>query len=127
MEYLITFVIAFWLGTKISGIWNRIVFREILKDLGVSEKQIRKLAADKGIDYTDPEDSGDTAEPKQDEITIKIEQHGKALYAFRIENDEFLGQGNSREELVEGLAKRFRNVKFTVPENMGAELLKNEA
>ena len=128
MEYLITFIVAFWLGAKLSNIWNRIVFRDILNDLGVTNKQLMKLAREKGVDFTELDDEATKAAANEpEEIVIKIEQHGQALYAFRIENDEFLGQGNSREELVEGLAKRFRNVRFTVPENMGAELLKNDA
>lgn len=127
MEYLITFIVAFWLGAKLSNIWNRIVFRDILNDLGVTNKQLLKLAQEKGVDFTQMDDEAKAAANEPEEIVIKVEQHGRALYAFRIENDEFLGQGNSREELVEHLAKRFKNVRFTVPENMGAELLKNDA
>lgn len=125
MELLITFIIAFWLGAKLSTVWNRIVFRDILRDLGVTDKDLRKLALAKGLQVT--EDQPKEAENQPDEVTIKIEQHGQSLYAFRIENDEFLGQGNSREELVDRLAKRFKNTKFTVPHDMGADLLKNDA
>lgn len=127
MEYIITAIIAFWLGAKISTIWNRIVFRDILNDLGVTHKQLVKLAQSKGVDFTKFDDEEAAAETKPEEIAIKVEQHQGQLYAFRIENDEFLGQGKNREELIESLAKKFKNVQFTVPQDQGAELLKNEA
>jgi hypothetical protein len=125
MELLITAFIAFYLGWKISSWVSALSFREILKELKVSDQQLEKLIGRYGL--SSKEESSEPKARDPEEITIKVEQHQGVLYAFRIENDEFLGQGKTRDELVEGMAKRFKNVRFTVPENAGAELLKNDA
>ena len=125
MELLITAFVAFYLGWKISSWISALSFREILKELKITDQQLEKLSGRYGLGSKDESSEPKAREPE--EITIKVEQHQGVLYAFRIENDEFLGQGKTREELVEGMAKRFKNVKFTVPHDMGAELLKNDA
>jgi hypothetical protein len=123
MEYIITFIVAFWLGSKLSTIWNRIVFRDVLKDLGVTDKQIQKLAEERGLDYTDPtEEEG--AEPELTSVEIKLEQHQGVIYAFRLDDDKFLGQGADREELIESLKKNLRDVRLIIAEEHGARLIK---
>lgn len=122
MEYLITFIVAFWLGSKLSTIWNRIVFREVLKDLGVTDRQIQKLAQDRGLDYTDPEEDV-SAEPELASMEVKLEQHHDMIYAFRLDNDQFLGQGKDREQLIESLKKNLRDVRLIIAEEHGARLI----
>jgi len=124
MEYIITLIVGLVIGWKAGSFITALSFTEILKELGVKDDQVRKLARKYKIS-SDEEPEKTEREPE--EIVIKVEEHSGVLYAFRIENDEFLGQGKTRDELVDGLAKRFKNVKFTVPHDMGAELLKNEA
>jgi hypothetical protein len=123
MEHIISLIIGLLIGWK-AGCWiTALSFTQILKELGIKDDQVRKLAKQYNFN---PEDDVQPTKPEPEEITIKIEQHEGKLYAFRIENDEFLGQGMSSDELVESLAKRFKNVRFTVPKDMGAELLKHD-
>ncbi len=43
------------------------------------------------------------------EILLKVEKHGSVLYCYRKDNDEFVGQGSSLEELYEIFKKRYPN------------------
>ena len=45
-------------------------------------------------------------------IPIKIEQHSGVFYVYNKDTEEFMGQGNTRKELEDVLAKRFPDKKF---------------
>ena len=45
-------------------------------------------------------------------IPIKIERHSGVLYVYNKDTEEFMGQGNTRKELEDVLAKRFPDKKF---------------
>lgn len=58
-------------------------------------------------------------ELKDSLIPIKIEKHKEAFYVFNKDTDEFMGQGNTRKELEDALAKRYPNKRFAAsPENL---------
>lgn len=123
MEYIIAAIVGFYIGWKLSSIWSQITFSEILKDLNISEKQLRKLAEEKGFTL-DGEEPAPEAEPHLEEIEVKIEQHQGQLYAFRVDNDQFLGQGASREDLIKRIAESMNDVKLIIREENGAALMK---
>lgn len=127
MELIIVTVIAFWLGARFRAVFDRILFREILKDLGITEQQLRNLARDKQSLIDDPEEIPEHAASMQprDHIEIRVEQHQGQLYAFRISDDRFLGQGATPDDLIARIAETYKNTKFTVPKDQGAELMKN--
>lgn len=120
MEYIITFIVAFWLGSKLTSIWNRIVYRDLLRDLGVTEKQLRQTASDYGFKLDDEEDP---KIPTLTDLEIKLEQHHGIIYAFRLDNDQFLGQGKNREELIDSLKKNLTDVRVIIAEEHGAKLV----
>ncbi len=123
MEILLTFIFAFWLGSRLKEAFMRMIFRDILKDLGVTEQQLRTLA--KAKDMRLPEDNSKVIEDEIPEIEIKIEQHQGQLYAFRMDTDQFLAQGIDRESLVANIAEKYKNIKFRVPKDQGADLIRN--
>ena len=100
-------------------------FREILKDLGVTEQQLRRLAEknDIPVPTENPRDSI-TGEVTVTPIEIKIEEQQGMLYAYRLDNDQFLGQGTDREALIERLTENLTNVRLIVAEEHGAALIK---
>jgi DNA-binding transcriptional MerR regulator len=111
-----------------ATIFNRMIFREVLKDLGVTKAQVRQLLEQKGVSADElkefmGEAAADQLQPRE-EIEIKIEQHQGQLYAFRVDNDQFLGQGTDRDSLVARIAETYKNTKFTVTKDQGADLLK---
>ncbi len=127
MELIIVSVIAFWLGARFRAVFDRILFREILKDLGITEQQLKNLARDKQALIDDPESTSmePAAAAPEDHIEIRVEQHQGQLYAFRVDDDRFLGQGATPDDLIARIAETYKNTKFTVAKDQGAELMKN--
>lgn len=97
-------------------------FREILKDLGVTEQQLRELARKNDLDL----DSDQQHSDKEDGLTpieIKIEEVQGTLYAYRLDNNQFLGQGVDREQLIQRLKENLTNVRLIIAKEDGADLL----
>jgi hypothetical protein len=117
MELFIAFVVGCFLGSKVTSIWDRIVFKDLLKDLGVTSQRLAQLAREHGIE---PED----AESELTHIDIKIEQAGDQLYAYRVDNDQFLGQGCDREQLIARLKETMTGVRLIVSKEHGGDLVK---
>jgi hypothetical protein len=122
IETVILIVLAFVTGWKFCETVMTMSFRQILRDLEVPEDRLRRLAKEKGIDLTDPPEI--QTKPK-DTIELRIEQHGNQLYAYRTDTEEFLGQGTDRDSLVERISRDFKNQRFTVRADQGADLLKS--
>jgi hypothetical protein len=106
------FIVGYLMGKAVANWTNTLAFREILKDLGIKDSDIQKLR--------ESPDNDDL-----DQLEVKIEQHQGQLYAFRLDNDQFLGQGASREELIESLKGKLNNVRVIVSEEHGAKLIQN--
>jgi len=47
-----------------------------------------------------------------DSVEVKLEQQGEMYYCFRAENNEFLGQGTDRDELLKSISKRLNNANI---------------
>ncbi len=101
-----------------------ISFREILRDLGVTEQQLRTLAAknDIQIPTENPKDSI-TGEITLTPIEIRLEKIGDQIFAYRLDTDQFLGQGSDREALIQRLTENLTNVRLIVAQEDGADLL----
>ena len=118
--YLLLFVAGFYAGWKVNDVVMRFTFGRMMEEAGVTDKDLDKL-----IKHWKPKMEGEAAEQATDSIEIKIEKHGEMLYAFKMENDEFIGQGKNREELLDVFRKRFNNVTFTVSKEHGFEYIKD--
>lgn len=94
-------------------------FREILKDLGVTEQQLRELAARNDLELPKKHSEEDTLT----RIEVRIEEHNGCLYAYRLDNNQFLGQGTDRDQLLSRLKETLSNVKLIITEEHGAALL----
>ncbi len=117
IEFIIIFALGFYLGHKLATLFHVAAFKKILEELRVSEQDMRDLARRNGIILPEP-----AAEPEQlEEIHIKLEQHQGQIYAFRMDNDGFLGQGKDRDSLIQHLQQRMMNVRLIVDE--GGELI----
>ena len=120
LELIIVFMLGWFVGAKVTNIWNQVTFREILKDLGVTETQMKELAQKNGIPVDD-----DSAKQELPVIEVKIEKHGDQLFAFRKDNDQFLGQGTDRDALIDRLTQNLNNVRVIIDKEDGADLLKS--
>ena len=110
MEYLIVGVIAFVLGLKLGIALHKAAISLIVKEEGVE-----------GLAERYKEES---QEEELEVIPIKIEERQGQLYAYRVDNEVFLGQGRDRESLIERLSENLDHVRLTVTEENGAHYLK---
>ena len=126
MELLIAIIIAFAFGWY-AGSWVTthllaLSFRQILTDLGVKNSQLRALAENVGVEL--PDVNADTADGDQlTPLVITLEQHQGVLYAYRKDNQQFLGQGTDREGLIDSISKRMTDVRLIIDQADGADLL----
>lgn len=119
MELILVFALGAYVGSRVNAWLNLLAMREMLKDLGIKDSDLTALLKKQnqklGIEN-----------PKEEElptIEVKLEQHQGQIYAFRKDNDEFLGQGTSREDLIDHISKRMKNVKLNISRDDGADLL----
>jgi len=117
VEYLIAFILGWFIGHRVNDALNRITMRDLLKDLGITEQQLRKLAERHRIALPDSKDS------QLEEIEIRIEEHEGTLYAYRTDTDQFLGQGPDRDGLIQRLTENLTNVRLVVSKEQGADHL----
>jgi hypothetical protein len=107
-------IVGYWLGKLITNALNTISFREILKDLGVTQQQMDQLR-ERALN--------DSSEQQLEEIEVKLEQHQGQIYAFRVDNDQFLGQGPDRESLLQRLTETMTDVRIIIAKEHGADLI----
>lgn len=126
------FALGLTIGWKLSAGFHIHLLKQLLSDLGVTNQQLIKVAKDAAATLG-VEEMRKVAEIEAqaqaidglEQIDIKVEKHGEVLYAFRKDNDAFLGQGSTKDQLIEAMSHRMKNVRLTVVE--GHEYMKSEA
>ena len=119
---VIAFAAGWYLGSTVTTHLLALSFRQILTDLGIKNEQLRKLATDVGVELPDVnDDTVDGVELTPVEVTI--EQHQGVLYAYRKDNQQFLGQGTDQQGLIDSIARRMDNVRLIIDSADGADLL----
>jgi hypothetical protein len=127
MELLIAIAIAFaagwYVGSWITTQLLALSFKQILQDLGVKNEQLKKLARDVGVEV--PEAAVSTAADSElTPLEIVLEQHQGVIYAYRKDNQQFLGQGTDQQGLVDSISKRMTDVRLIIDQADGADLLR---
>lgn len=121
MEYLIVAALAFFVGWKISEILHVVSFKKILEDLGVNEDRLKKLAEkiNKDEDQVEAKD-----QPEKTVINIKVEEVEGMLMAFELDQQQFIAQGKTSDELLERIMDRYpTNVRVVCDVNDGGNLI----
>jgi hypothetical protein len=127
MEYFIVTVIAFMIGWKISELFHVISFKNILKDLGVSEQELRrlhtKMALEHGVEDL-PDSHAAAAREGKTVVEIKIEQLQGQLFAYDLTQDTFIAQGRDGDELLQRILDKYpTNVRVICDVAHGGEHL----
>ena len=99
---------------------HKAVIADLLERAGVTPEKLEEIMLDLQKEM-DPESVTSKELP---DLEITIEQHSNTLYAFRKDNAEFLGQGATRDELIERISKKVSNVTLIIAEGDGAALIK---
>lgn len=108
---LVVFGAGFYLGWRLNDIFTRITFAKMMREAGISNKDLEKFQ-----EYWAPKMGEEVPKPEMADIEIKIEKHGGQLYAYRADNDEFLGQGPTKEDLIQHMGTKINNVRLQVVE-----------
>lgn len=112
------FFSGFALGFKVSDVWHTRMIREILERAGLNDEKLHKVVNSIRAELPEGHEDG---LPK---VEVKIEQHGGQLYAYRADNDEFLGQGTDRESLITAIQEKTKdNFIMVVRQDQGGDLL----
>ena len=109
------FALGFYLGAKFMKLFERSIIKAALKELGVTDEQMTKATERMREQVRD--------EQGMVEVHIKVEQHGDQFYIYRKDNDEFLVQGRSLEEMKDTLQRRFGSVRLVADAADGGKLL----
>jgi hypothetical protein len=120
LELVIAFVIGWILGWRINDAVRTTAMRHLLKELGITERDLRAAAARNGIPLTD---APDTAAADETVVEIKLEQHEGQIYAYRKSDDTFLGQGTDRDSLIDRLNQTMKPCRVLIDKEDGADLL----
>ncbi len=118
LELIITFAIGWILGWKINDALRTTAVRHLLKELGVTDKDLRAAAARNGIQIVDAPDTA-----AEDLVEIKLEQQGTEIFAYRKSDDQFLAQGSNADTLIERLNQNLTPCRVVVAQEDGADLL----
>jgi hypothetical protein len=93
--------------------------REFLKELGYDTPEKLKQLHDQVSEKLINDDSA--AQPGKSVIRIRLEQHQGIIFAYREDDSTFLGQGNTREDLVASIMHRIRGCTIEI---VNGELLR---
>lgn len=119
MEIFIYITLSFFIGWKLSAWIQTYITKQILQDLGVTDKQLLKAIADMEADKPEA-----TAVDNRTTVELKIEKLGSYLYAFELDTDTFVGQAADPDSLVDTLFKRFPvNTRIVIQRENGGDLV----
>lgn len=117
IELLLAFAAGCWLGFRVNEAMMAITFKKMIEEAGITPKDLRKFHDKFKGEFQEDSD------PELDVIEIRIEKHKDCLYAFRKDNDQFLGQGATKEDLIRRLGEKIRGTRLTIAEGDGSEFI----
>jgi hypothetical protein len=113
--------LGFIIGAWIAGIFYRSVIREFLKELGYDTPEKLRELHDRIADRLTADNSA--AVDGKPVIKIRLEQHQGILFAYREDDQTFIGQGNTREDLLASIMHRIRGCTVEI---VNGELLRED-
>jgi hypothetical protein len=121
IETVLILVAVFWLGYQTSARFHQKIFQEILRGLGVTDRQLKDLLQRQQQQLTDQAPQEPTADLTV--VEVKLEQMGDVLYAYRKSDHQFLGQGTDLDTLVDRLNNNLTPCRVIIHKEDGADLL----
>ena len=119
IEFIIVFALGWIIGWRINDALRTAAIRALLKELGVTDQDLRAAAARNGIILADaPDTAADTTV-----VEIRLEQEGNQIYAYRKSDSTFLGQGSDTDSLIARLNQTLTPCRVVVSKEDGADLL----
>ena len=121
IETVLIVVAAFWLGNRWATHFHQKIFQEILRELGVTERQLKDLMLRQQQQLAGLTPQEPTADLTV--VEVRLEQMGDVLYAYRKSDHQFLGQGTDLDTLVDRLNNNLTPCRVVIYKEDGADLL----
>ena len=117
LAFLIGCLVGIFVGWKINDRFHTSLTTDLLKTVGVTESDLRQA-----INRLQNDSSEDGELPR---VEVRIEEVDGGLYAYRIDTQEFLGQGTDQTTLIDRIKELNKtNFILVVSQSNGADLLK---
>ena len=117
LAFLIGCLVGVFVGWKINDRFHTSLTTDLLKTVGVTESDLRQA-----ITKLQNDSSEDGELPR---VEVRIEEVDGGLYAYRIDTQEFLGQGTDQTTLIDRIKELNKtNFILVVSQSNGADLLK---
>lgn len=125
IDLFVVAVIAFVIGYRISAWVHFMSLKAIIEDLNISADDLKRVAEKNGIDLSKYEEEDEEDEkPSRSTLEIKVEEHKGQFYAFALENDRFIAQGQTTDELLDEILKKNPiGVNVVCDRNDGGDML----
>ena len=117
LAFLIGCLVGVFVGWKINDQFHTSLTTDLLKTVGVTESDLRKAIIKLQSDSS--------SEGELPRVEVRIEEVNGGLYAYRIDTQEFLGQGTDQTTLIDRIKELNKtNFILVVSQSNGADLLK---
>ena len=121
IELIIAALVGIFIGWRASRQVHLDGFRQLLKALKVTEEDLlRAMIKIQSREWQLDDDEGATDSTVVD---VKLEQVGTEIFAYRKSDNQFLGQGQDSQTLIERLNQNLTPCKVVVAKEDGADLL----
>ena len=118
LAFLIGCLVGVFVGWRINDRFHTSLTTDLLKTVGVTESDLRKA-----ITKLQGEQPG--SEEVLPGVEVRVESVDNQLYVYRLDTQEFLCQGATRDDIIDCLATRFhKDFRIIVSEEHGAQYLK---
>ena len=118
LAFLVGCLVGVFVGWKINDQFHTSLTTDLLKTVGVTESDLRKAITKLQGEQPDSEDVLPGVE-------VRVESVDNQLYVYRLDTQEFLCQGATRDDIIDCLATRFhKDFRIIVSEEHGAQYLK---
>jgi len=116
LAFLIGCLVGVFVGWKINDRLHTSLTTDLFKAVGVGEIQLRRAIENL---------QNEVAEDGLPRVEVRIEEVDGGLYAYRIDTQEFLGQGTDQTTLIDRIKEVNKtNFILVVSQSNGADLLK---
>jgi hypothetical protein len=121
IELIIAAAVGIFIGWRASRQVHLDGFRQLLRALKVTEEDLlRAMIKIQSKEWQLDDDEGATDSTVVD---VKLEQVGTEIFAYRKSDNQFLGQGQDSQGLIERLNQNLTPCKVVVAKEDGADLL----
>ena len=121
IELIIAAAVGIFIGWRAARQVHLDGFRQLLKALKVTEEDLlRAMIKIQSKEWQLDDDEGATDSTVVD---VKLEQVGTEIFAYRKSDNQFLGQGQDSQGLIERLNQNLTPCKVVVAKEDGADLL----